>query len=134
MWKEVGIDAWLGARKTSIEDARATVTGIIGRVQNEGDAALRDLAKKYCELADIAVSDEEREAAYDEVDARVVESLIEAHARIERFHELQKPKDLWFQEMEPGIVLGIKTTALNRVGIYVPGGRAAYPSSALMPG
>jgi histidinol dehydrogenase len=132
MWKEVGIDAWLGARKTSIEDARATVTGIIGRVQNEGDAALRDLAKKYCELADIAVSDEEREAAYDEVDARVVESLIEAHARIERFHELQKPKDLWFQEMEPGIVLGIKTTALNRVGIYVPGGRAAYPSSALM--
>jgi histidinol dehydrogenase len=132
MWKEVGIDAWLGARKTSIEDARATVTGIIGRVQNEGDAALRDLAKKYCELEDIAVSDEEREAAYDEVDARVVESLIEAHARIERFHELQKPKDLWFQEMEPGIVLGIKTTALNRVGIYVPGGRAAYPSSALM--
>jgi histidinol dehydrogenase len=132
MWKEVGIDAWLGARKTSIEDARTSVTEIIGRVQNEGDAALRDFAKKYCELTDIAVSDEEREAAYDEVDAKVIESLIEAHARIERFHELQKPKDLWFQEMEPGIILGMKTTALNRVGIYVPGGRAAYPSSALM--
>jgi len=132
MWKEVGIDAWLAARKTSLEDARTTVTGIIGRVQNEGDAALRDLAKKYCELTDISVSEEEREAAYDEVDAQVVEALIEAHARIERFHELQKPKDLWFQEMEPGIILGVKTTALNRVGIYVPGGRAAYPSSALM--
>jgi histidinol dehydrogenase len=132
MWKEVGIDAWLAARKTSLEDARATVTGIIGRVQNEGDAALRDLAKKYCDLTDIAVSEDEREAAYDEVDTKVVESLIEAHARIERFHELQKPKDLWFQEMEPGIVLGVKTTALNRVGVYVPGGRAAYPSSALM--
>jgi histidinol dehydrogenase len=132
MWKEVGIDAWLGARKTSLEDARTTVTGIIARVQNEGDDALRDLAKKYVELSDIAVSDEEREAAYDLVDAQVVESLIEAHARIERFHELQKPRDLWLQEMEPGVVLGIKTTALNRVGIYVPGGRAAYPSSALM--
>jgi len=132
MWKEVGIDAWLAGRKTSIEDARATVTQIIERVEKEGDDALRDLAKKYCDLEDIAISDEEREAAYDEVDPRIVESLIEAHARIERFHELQKPKGLWFQEMEPGVVLGIKTTALDRVGIYVPGGRAAYPSSALM--
>ena len=50
MWKEVGIDAWLGARKTSLEDARTTVTEIIARVQNEGDAALRDMAKKYCTL------------------------------------------------------------------------------------
>ena len=132
MWKAVEIDAWLAARKTSLEDARTTVTEIIGRVQNEGDAALRDLAKKYCELDEIAISDEQREAAYDEVDAQVVEALIEAHARIERFHELQKPRDLWLQEIEPGVVLGMKTTALNRVGLYVPGGRAAYPSSALM--
>ncbi len=132
MWKAVGIDEWLAGRKSSLEDARATVTEIIGRVQNEGDAALRDMAKKYCELERIAVSDEEREAAYDDVDTQVVESLIEAHARIERFHELQKPRDLWLQEMEPGIVLGIKTTPLNRVGLYIPGGRAAYPSSALM--
>ncbi len=63
MWKAVGIDAWLAARKTSLEDARGTVTGIIGRVKNEGDDALRDLAKKYCTLEQIAVSDEEREAA-----------------------------------------------------------------------
>jgi len=132
MWKAVGIDAWLAARKTSLEDARGTVTGIIGRVKNEGDDALKDLAKKYCTLEQIAVTDEEREAAYDEVDTQVVEALIEAHARIERFHERQRPRDLWFEEMEPGVVLGMKTTALNRVGIYVPGGRAAYPSSALM--
>jgi histidinol dehydrogenase len=132
MWKAVGIDAWLAARKTSLDDARGTVTEIIGRVRNEGDDALRDLAKKYVTLEDIAVSEEEREAAYDQVDAQVVESLIEAHARIERFHERQRPRDLWFEEMEPGVVLGMKTTALNRVGLYVPGGRAAYPSSALM--
>ncbi|MDD1690007.1 MAG: histidinol dehydrogenase [Methanoregula sp.] len=132
MWKAVGIDAWLAARKTSLEDARGTVTEIIGRVRTEGDDALRDLAKKYVTLENIAVSEEEREAAYDDVDTQVVEALIEAHARIERFHERQRPRDLWFEEMEPGVVLGMKTTALNRVGLYVPGGRAAYPSSALM--
>ena len=132
MWKAVGIDTWLAGRKSSLEDVRATVTEIIGRVQNEGDAALRDLAKKHCILTDIAVPDDEREEAYEKVDVHIIESLIEAHARIERFHELQKPRDLWLQEMEPGIVLGVRTTPLNRVGLYIPGGRAAYPSSALM--
>jgi len=132
MWKAVEIDAWIAGRQSSLEDVRATVTEIIGRVQNEGDAALIDLAKKHCVLTDIAVSDDEREDAYEKVDAQIIESLIEAHARIERFHELQKPRDLWLQEMEPGIVLGVKTTPLNRVGLYIPGGRAAYPSSALM--
>jgi len=131
MWKAVGIDAWLAGRKSSLEDARASVTNIIERVQRNGDNALRELSRHY-ELNEIAVSDEERESAYNDVDTKIVESLIEAHARIERFHELQKPKDLWLQEMEPGIVLGIKTTALDRIGIYVPGGRAPYPSSALM--
>jgi histidinol dehydrogenase len=131
MWKAVEIDEWLAGRKSSLEDARATVTDIIERVQKDGDAALRELSR-HVRLTEIAVPDEEREAAYDEVDAKIVESLIEAHARIERFHELQQPRDLWLEEMEPGIVLGVKTTALFRVGIYVPGGRAAYPSSALM--
>ena len=131
MWKAVGIDAWLAGRKSSLEDARGTVTEIIDRVQKNGDTALRELSR-HVELKEIAVSDEERESAYDDVETKIVESLIEAHARIERFHDLQKPRDLWLQEMEPGIVLGVKTTALDRIGIYVPGGRAAYPSSALM--
>ena len=131
MWKAVGIDAWLAGRKSSLEDARGTVTEIIDRVQKNGDTALRELSR-HVELLEIAVSDEERESAYDDVETKIVESLIEAHARIERFHELQKPRDLWLQEMEPGIVLGVKTTALDRIGIYVPGGRAPYPSSALM--
>jgi histidinol dehydrogenase len=132
MWKAVEVDAWIGGRKSSLEDVRATVSGIIDRVQKEGDAALRALAKKHCELTDIAVSDGEREAAYNSVDPKIVESLVEAEARIERFCELQRPRDLWLEEVEPGIVLGVKTTALRRVGIYVPGGRALYPSSALM--
>src|SRR5512137_3223853 len=112
MWKAVGIDEWLAGRKSSLEDARASVTEIIGRVQNEGDAALKDLAKKHCILTDIAVPDDEREEAYEKVDAQVIESLVEAHARIERFHELQKPRYLWLQEREPGIVLCIRRTPL----------------------
>jgi histidinol dehydrogenase len=131
MWKEVGIDAWIAGRKSSLEEARATVTGIIDRVQSRGDAALRELSR-HVVLTDIAVSDEEREAAYEQVEPAIIESLIEAHARIEHFHERQRQRDLWLEEVEPGIVLGVKTTPLHRVGIYVPGGRAAYPSSALM--
>jgi histidinol dehydrogenase len=131
MWKAVEIDAWIAGRKTSLEEARATVTDIIDRVQRGGDAALRELSR-HVVLKEIAVTDQEREAAYEDVEISVVESLIEAHARIEHFHELQRPRDLWLQEVEPGIVLGMKTTPLRRVGIYVPGGRAAYPSSALM--
>ena len=131
MWKAVEIDEWLAGRKSSLEEARATVTDIIDRVQNRGDAALRELSR-HVELNEIAVTDEEREAAYDDVETKIIESLVEAHARIERFHELQRPRDLWLEEVEPGIVLGMKTTPLNRVGIYVPGGRASYPSSALM--
>lgn len=131
MWKAVEIDAWLAGRKSSLEDARATVTDVIDRVQNRGDAALRELSRHF-ELKEIAVTDDEREAAYDDVDTKIIESLVEAHARIERFHELQRPRDLWLEEVEPGIVLGMKTTPLNRVGLYIPGGRAPYPSSALM--
>jgi len=131
MWKAVEIDEWIAGRKSSLEEARATVTDIIDRVQHRGDAALRELSR-HVVLKEIAVTDEEREAAYEDVEISLVESLIEAHARIECFHELQRPRDLWLQEIEPGIVLGMKTTPLRRVGIYVPGGRAAYPSSALM--
>ena len=97
MWKAVGIDAWLAGRKSRLEDARGTVTEIIDRVQKNGDTALRELSR-HVELKEIAVSDEERESAYDDVETKIVESLIEAHARIERFHELQKPRDLWLQE------------------------------------
>jgi histidinol dehydrogenase len=131
MWKAVEIDSWIAGRSASLEEARATVTDIIERVKKQGDTALRELSRHF-ELHEIAVSDEEREAAYDEVEPKIVESLVEAEVRIEHFHELQRPKDLWLQEIEPGIVLGVKTTPLRRVGCYIPGGRAPYPSSALM--
>ncbi len=134
MWKALDIETWIAGRRSDLDRVRGSVSEIIGRVRSEGDDALVDLTEKFdgINLREIAVSDEEREAAYDQVDAELVESLLQAEVRISRFHELQRGRDLWLQEVEPGITLGVKTTPLRRVGAYVPGGRAAYPSTALM--
>ena len=134
MWQALDIETWIAGRRSDLDRVKGPVSEIIARVRAEGDAALVDLTKRFdgIDLDEIAVSDDEREAAYDQVDARLVESLVEAEARISQFHELQRGRDLWLQEMEPGITLGVKTTPLSRVGAYVPGGRAAYPSTALM--
>jgi histidinol dehydrogenase len=131
MWKEVTIDRWIAGRRSSLLDVRSEVVAIIERVRNEGDAALKAMSR-HVVLSDVAVSGREIKLAYDAVDPGVVRKLTEASERIERFHKLQRPRDLWLETMEPGIVLGVKTTPLRRVGIYVPGGRAAYPSTALM--
>lgn len=134
MWQALDIETWIAGRRSDLDRVKGPVSEIIGRVRSEGDAALIDLTKRFdgIDLAEIAVTEEEREAAYDEVDAQLVASLVEAEERISRFHELQRGRDLWLQEVEPGITLGVKTTPLSRIGAYVPGGRAAYPSTALM--
>ncbi|MGI6504321.1 MAG: histidinol dehydrogenase [Candidatus Methanoculleus thermohydrogenotrophicum] len=134
MWQALNIETWIAGRRSDLDRVRDLVAEIIERVRAEGDDALLDLTKKFdgIDLAEIAVSDEEREAAYDQVDAELIESLVQAEVRISEFHELQRGRDLWLQEMEPGITLGVKTTPLSRIGAYVPGGRAAYPSTALM--
>lgn len=134
MWKAVEISDWTGARRATLAQVQDTVQGIISQVRESGDRALIDLAARFdqVKLDDIRVSEEEQQEAYDLVDEQVIESLVEAAARITVFHELQRPKDLWLSEVEPGITLGVKTTPLSRVGAYVPGGRASYPSTALM--
>ena len=134
MWKALDVGTWVAGRRSDLDRVKGPVSEIIGRVRREGDTALLDLTKKFdgIDLAEIAVPDEEREAAYDLVDAELIESLVQAEVRISRFHELQRSRDLWLQEVEPGITLGVRTTPLSRVGAYVPGGRAAYPSTALM--
>jgi histidinol dehydrogenase len=134
MWSAIEIEGWVAARRSSVDEARDAARTIIERVRAGGDAALIDLAGQFdgVELRTLAVTDDEREAAYEAVDSRVTEALVEAEARITAFHELRRPPGLWLSEVEPGITLGVKTTPLDRVGAYVPGGRAAYPSTALM--
>ena len=134
MWSAVDVETWVSRRTSRLDEVHGPVQDIIGKVRLGGDAALIELSEKFdkVHLDSVAVDEEAREAAYDQVDARVTECLVEAEARISRFHELQLPKGLWLSAIEPGVTLGVKTTPLSRVGAYVPGGRAAYPSTALM--
>lgn len=133
MFKALDVDAWVTERRSSLDEAKDAVTGIIRTVREEGDEALLRMARKYePDITSVRVTNEERDAAYESVDKKLLTSLIEAEARITRFHELQRDRDLWLEEVEPGIILGVKTTPLDRVGLYVPGRRAAYPSTALM--
>lgn len=134
MWRAIEIEGWVAGRRSSLAGARDAAAAIIERVRSQGDQALRDLALEFdhVELEALTVTEEEREAAFESVDSRLTEALVAAEARITAFHELQRPQGLWLTEVEPGITLGVRTTPLARVGAYVPGGRAAYPSTALM--
>ncbi|MGD0818516.1 MAG: histidinol dehydrogenase [Methanomassiliicoccales archaeon] len=134
MWQALEPGQWMEKRKAGLQDVRPAVTGIIEEVSRYGDRALIAFTEQFdrVKLQHVAVSRNEIEAAYSKVDAKLVELVRNAAANIRRFHELQKPNDLWVKEVEPGITLGVKTTPLDRIGAYVPGGRASYPSTALM--
>lgn len=134
MLKALCVDEWAKSRRSGFDRVRDTVGAIIEEVRADGDKALIGLAEKFdgVRLDRVRVEDEEIENAYSEVDPKLVEALTQCEARITRFHELQSPPGLWLSEVEPGITLGVKTTPLKRIGCYVPGGRAAYPSTALM--
>lgn len=134
MWKQVSEDFWAQNRESKVDQVNDTVRDIVEMVRQTGDKALRDLAKKFdkVDLKSISVTREEIEEAYEQVPAEVVEELENAAYNIQRFHEMQKPAGMWLSEVEPGITLGVKTTPLERVGCYIPGGRASYPSTVLM--
>lgn len=134
LWQPLNVESWVSMRRGSLADVKESVGAIIEDVRKNGDAALFALTEKFDKqkLSSLRISREAIDAAYDEVDPALVQALIEAEARITRFHELQMDKSLWLEETEPGITLGVKTTPLDRVGAYIPGGRAAYPSTVLM--
>ena len=136
MLKRLDIESWVSSRNSGVEKVADDVSDIIAMVEKEGDKALIELTEKFdkVKLESLLVDRDRIDEAYEEVDPELVEALEEAAFNIQRFHELQKRDDLWLKEMEPGITLGVKTTPLRTVGMYVPGGRAAYPSSVLMCG
>lgn len=133
-WKEIDEEYWIQNRMSKTDEVKETVEGIIEQVRKDGDKALRELTKKFdkVDVERFAVSREEIEAAYEEVDQEVVDELENAAFNIQRFHRMQLPPDMWTTEVEPGITLGVKSTPLSRVGCYIPGGLASYPSTALM--
>jgi histidinol dehydrogenase len=134
MWKQLDIEEWNGRRRGSLEEVREPVERIIAEVRDGGDEALFELTARYdkVQLEHLKVTVEETRNAYTDVDEGVVSALSQAKANIEAFHRMQRPPDLWTTEVGPGLVLGVKTTPLDRVGVYVPGGRASYPSTVLM--
>ncbi len=106
---------------------------IVDDVRRRGDAAVRELTSQLdrVDLADYRVTEAEIEAAVEECDEEFLDAIATAAGAIEDFHRRQLPQS-WFTAQEGGVFLGQKVTPLTRVGIYVPGGRARYPSSVLM--
>ena len=109
------------------------VASIISRVEKDGDVALRELARQYdgVELTSIEVTPGELSRAVASIRPGLMRAMQRSAANIEAVHRAQLPLAT-VVEVEPGIVVGRRPDPLQRVGVYAPGGRAAYPSSVLM--
>lgn len=113
----------------------ASVAAILADVKEKGDEAVFDYTKRFdgadINAGNIVVTKEEIDEAYSLVDEQLVEVIRKALVNIREYHAKQKQYS-WFDSTPNGTILGQKVTPLNRVGVYVPGGKAAYPSSVLM--
>lgn len=115
------------------EDIRKAVEAILADIEQRGDAAVREYTKRFdgVDLDSFLVSPEEIDDAVDIVGPDFMAILEEAAANIRAYHERQV-EQTWIDTFRPGVRLGAKFTPIQRVGIYVPGGTAAYPSTVLM--
>ena len=115
------------------DTVRGRTAAIVARVRREGDAALRAMALEFdgAELRQLEVPRAEWRAALEEVDAGLRRAMERAAENIRTVHEAFRPRAVEV-EPEPGVVVGRRPDPLTRVGVYAPGGRAAYPSSLLM--
>jgi histidinol dehydrogenase len=132
---EARFQAFLATKREVSVEVDAVVRDIIARVRAEGDAALIDYSSRFdrAELtaATLAVSRADIEAAYVAADKETVEALKLARDRIASHHKRQRPADDRYTD-PLGVELGSRWTAIEAVGLYVPGGTASYPSSVLM--
>lgn len=113
----------------------AAVREILEHVKEEGDSALFEYTKEFDKTEitaeTIRVTEEEIKEAYEKTDPALIDVIRKALVNIRSYHEKQK-QNSWFTSSEEGTMLGQKVTPLQRVGVYVPGGKAVYPSSVLM--
>lgn len=113
----------------------AVVNDILADIKENGDTALFDYTKKFdkadINASNVIVTQSEIEKAYTQVEAKLIDVIRKAIVNIRSYHEKQKQYS-WFDSKPDGTILGQKITPLARVGVYVPGGKAAYPSSVLM--
>lgn len=132
---EAKFAAFLTTKREVSEDVGNTVREIIADVRARGDEALAEYTKRFDELdfaeTPMRVSVDEIEDALAAVEPEVLDALQLAAARIEKHHARQKPQDDIYED-SIGVGLGSRWTAIDAVGLYVPGGSASYPSSVLM--
>lgn len=133
--KENILETLLKRSPNQYDQYQDTVNEILLEVKTKGDAAVFEYTKKF-DKADISkdnlyVTEEEIKEAYEQVDDRLIETMKKSIENIRLFHEKQL-RNSWFHTREDGVILGQRVTALGSVGVYVPGGKAAYPSSVLM--
>ena len=126
----------LGSKREADSDIHASVAEIIADIRGHGDDALVAFTAKYDGLtvgsvAELAISGDDLQVAINSLDDELRRSLELAAARIQSFHEKQRPTSFAYSD-ETGVWLSMRHTPVDAVGLYVPGGKAAYPSSVLM--
>ena len=132
-YAEIDLSETIKRSEQDVNDVLGTVSDILNDVKDNGDKAVREYTEKFdgVLLEDLKVTDEEIKEAYDTLDDSLLVALKQAAANIEKFHKMQIPEE-WNIEVNPGINAGQIVRPINSAGCYIPGGRAAYPSSILM--
>ncbi|HMA49136.1 MAG TPA: histidinol dehydrogenase, partial [Magnetospirillaceae bacterium] len=132
---EAAFNLLLDDKRETAQDVNDAVAAIIAEVRRRGDDALIDYTKRFdrhpVERGGLAITSAEIERAMTACPADQLGALAEAARRIAEFHHRQRPENISYTD-EDGVRLGLRWNALAAVGLYVPGGTAAYPSSVLM--
>ena len=122
--------------KTDIKGVSSIVMGIIDEIMIEGNTAVKRHIEKFDKWevkqdSDLMIDPADMKKAYENIDPKLRDALHIAYNRIKTYHEKQLPKS-WLDFESNGTILGQKVSAVDRAGLYIPGGKAAYPSSLLM--
>ncbi len=133
---DANFDELLQRGKMDIEGVTGIVSGLLKEIQTQGNSAVKSQIAKFDRWTPsndeaLMVSTEEMAKAYDAIDPDLRDALHLAYDRIESYHQKLMPKT-WMDKEANGTILGQKVTAVDRAGLYIPGGKAAYPSSLLM--
>lgn len=123
----------LGRSQIDADSVMSIVNNIVSDVKNNGDESLRQYTKQFdgVDLKDFLIKEEDLKESLSKIEDDLVRSLKQAASNIRKFHQAQLPQD-WSMEVDEGITAGQIVRPLERVGCYIPGGRAVYPSSILM--
>ena len=132
-YSEIDLQETIKRSEQDVNNVLDIVSDILQNVKDNGDKAIGEYTEKFdgVLIENLKVSKDEIEEAYDTLEDELLTALKNAAENIEKFHKRQIP-DEWEMEVNPGIVAGQIVRPINSAGCYIPGGRAAYPSSILM--